>query len=266
MLVAVLLAAGIVIALLVAAFEHVVVTRRDIAWLAGTAAFADDEGEVYARCLRRHRRHRSVGGTVGVALAVVVGIRFADGVTVGIGRAGPLGDILFAGLAGVVAGALSAETYRLREPRSTVVAASLAARAVTEPRAVVLAARGLVTVAGVVAIAAELLGTGSWSVAIAAAGLVPAVLAEATRAAVLGRRRPVLSDRAAVVDLRLRAFALASVARLQLAAALLAAGWTLTAIGPPRPIAFAGGLAAVVGAAVLARRGAPRPPRGWAPA
>jgi hypothetical protein len=94
------------------------------------------------------------------------------------------------------------------------------------------------------------------------------VVAEATQAAITGRRRPVLSDRAQVVDLRMRSFASASTARLQLSVAVLTAAWTLSKVpgmdtGPLAPVqvvAMIGGLAITV---VQLRRTSPRPPRKW---
>lgn len=84
----------------------------------------------------------------------------------------------------------------------------------------------------------------------------------------MGRRRPILSDEASEVDLRIRSFAYRSVALLQLAAAVLAAGWVVAKFPAP-----AGGLAdavrvflalgALAGTLVLLHRAAPRPPRHW---
>ncbi len=61
------------------------------------------------RYLSRHTRHRFIGGVVGVLFAIVVGVRRYRTVTVGIGSANPLADVLFCGVAGVIIGAPSAE-------------------------------------------------------------------------------------------------------------------------------------------------------------
>ncbi|KGM14778.1 hypothetical protein N867_16085, partial [Actinotalea fermentans ATCC 43279 = JCM 9966 = DSM 3133] len=94
---------------------------RDILWLAGRPV-TDQEADVCARYLRRHRTHRVVGGLAGVAFALVVSLRWGGpGLVLG---GAPLADPLFGGVAGVVVGALSAETYRLRLPRSAPATAS----------------------------------------------------------------------------------------------------------------------------------------------
>ncbi|WP_035062363.1 hypothetical protein, partial [Cellulomonas bogoriensis] len=78
-----------------------------------------------------------------------------------------------------------------------------------------------------------------------------------------------LSDRAQLVDARIRAFAGTSVAYLELAAAVLGAGWTVSAtpwVGTVpqvlQVVVVVGGLVLTV---VLLRRAAPRPPRRWSP-
>lgn len=256
---------------LVAAVLRTTVTADDLAWIAGGATPAPEEAAVYTRYLRRHRVHRLAGGLFGIAFAVVVGIRLYASVTVGIGQSNPLGEVLFCGLVGVLIGALSAESFRLSEPRTSRAAASLA------PRGTPSQAR-LVTVARAMAVGSLLLGalvvaTGNgWtSLAVAVGGLAVLGVAEATRAAIAGRRRPVLSDRAHVVDATMRRYAAGSVAHLELAAALLVAGWTLSKVpglegsllGVVRTLVV---ITALVAAVVLLRRAAPRPPRGWVPA
>lgn len=111
-------------------------------------------------------------------------------------------------------------------------------------------------------------GQGFALLSIALAGLVPAAFAEATRAAIVGRRRPVLSDGARVVDTRIREFAGVSVARLQLASAVLVATWILAMIPGPHaaPVAAAQAVVVLGGALtaiVLLHRASPRPPRRW---
>ena len=111
-------------------------------------------------------------------------------------------------------------------------------------------------------------GNGLAPLWIAIGGLIGTLVAEATQSAITGRRRPILSERAGVVDLRMRSFASTSVARLQLAAAVLAAAWTVSKVPgvESRPtmvtqaVAVIGGLVITV---ILLHRASPRPPRKW---
>ncbi|NNH24730.1 hypothetical protein HLB09_16875, partial [Pseudokineococcus marinus] len=148
------------------------VTSADVSWLAGAAPGApvpDDEAHVAARYLARHRRHRSVGGLLGVALAVVVGVRWYQSVGFGFSQGSPLADVLFCGVAGVLVGALLAETYRLR-PAAGARTASLEPHAPAPHAGTVLAAR-VVLAASLVAGAALLVtGAGAAAVTSAAAG------------------------------------------------------------------------------------------------
>jgi len=239
-------------------------TPRDVVWLAGGPVPAD-EAAVYGRYLDRHRRHRLLGALLGVAFAVVIGIRWFGAVRIGIGLGHPLGDVLFCGLAGTIAGALSAETFRLSPVRSPRVTASLQARprtaGVSRP---VVVARSL-TLAAVVVGALSLPGSGYPAVS-ALGGVIMVGLAEATRAATLRRRRPVLSERARVVDGRIRAFSLEALANLELSAAVLAGGWTLAHVpgwavaGPAAVVRGGVTLAALVAAVILLRRARTSPP------
>ncbi|WP_035062661.1 hypothetical protein, partial [Cellulomonas bogoriensis] len=153
-----------VLALLVlAVVAYVVVTRtqvttRDVAWLAGTRTPGPDEVAVYTRYLRRHREHRVLGGAVGGLFALIVGLLWEQRIKVGIGDGTPLGDLLFCVLAGIVVGALLAETYRLEQPQRPT--ASLQARPPVPGLAQVRAARA-VTAAAVVLGAGISLGTGT---------------------------------------------------------------------------------------------------------
>lgn len=239
-------------------------TPRDAAWLAG-GPVAEDEVTVYGRYLDRHRRHRLLGGLLGVTTAVVVGWRWYETVTLGIGLGSPLGDVLFCGLAGVIAGALSAETFRFsRVPSPHVVASLTEHRAARTPHpSAVVAARWLTGGALVVG-ALSLPGSGYPAIS-AVGGLVMVAIAEATRAAARRRRRPVLSDRARVADARMRDFAVGTLANLELSAATLAAGWTLVKVpgwdhGPVGPIRVAVAVGAVVAAVVYLRRARTAPP------
>lgn len=225
-------------------------TPRDVAWLAG-APVAADEATAYGRYLDRHRRHRLLGGLLGVTSAVVVGWRWYETVTLGIGLGSPLGDVLFCGLAGVIAGALSAETFRFsRVPSPHVVASLTAHRAARPPVAPTMVVARWLTGGALLVGALSLPGSGYPAIS-AVGGLVMVGIAEATRAAALRRRRPVLSDRARVVDARMRDFAVDTLANLELSAATLAAGWTLVKV-PGRDDGVVGPLRVVVAVGALA--------------
>jgi hypothetical protein len=247
------------------------VTAHGLAWIAGGATPAPDEAAVYTRYLRRHRVHRLAGGLFGVAFAVVVSIRLYGSVLMGIGQNGPLGDVLFCGLVGVLIGALSAESFRLSEPRTSRAAASLAPRGIPSQARLVTVARAMAVGSLLLGAVVAATGNGWTSLAVAVGGLAVLAVAEATRAAIAGRRRPVLSDRAHVVDAAIRRYAAGSVAHLELAAAVLVASWTLSKVpglegsllGVVRMLVV---ITALVATVVLLRRAAPRPPRGWVPA
>lgn len=263
----VVLAVGV----LVAAMARTTVDRDDVAWIAHPLAPDTQEGSVLARYLERHRGHRMVGGFLGVVLACAAGVRLYGQVNIGIGRQSPIADVLFCGLAGTIAGAFSAETFRLSEPRSAVVSATLDARAPLGHRQLVTAARALTVVAVIAGTAVLALDGDAAPVAIAGVGALLATVAEATRRAISGRRRPVLSDRARFVDARMRWFANGAVSHLQLAAALLVLGW-VAATAPPADngalelLQIVAVLGCLVGCIVFLRRAAPRPPRSWSAA
>lgn len=243
------------------------VDDRDVAWIAGSTDVRPDEARVYRRYLERHRRHRLAGGTLGVLLAVVVGVRnYGEIQLIGAGSVSPFADVFFCAVAGILVGALSAETYRLAQPRGTVATASLVPREAVALGGVVTAARVLVGL-GLVwgAVSFALAGEPS-ALGVGVFGVVLAALAESTRAAVTGRRRPVRSLRAVHVDGQIRRFAGRSVSWLQLSAASLTAAWVLSLT----PVAEESGLAwilvlpvlaGLVAAVVLLRRAAPRPHR-----
>ncbi len=244
------------------------VSARDVEWMAGGVVPTADEAEVYARYLVRHRRHRTAGGLFGLCVAVVVGIRYESTVRIGIGQGDPFADLLFCGIAGVLLGALSAESFRLSEPRWPTVSASLAERPPAARSDLVLLSRLLAGAVILVGVLGAVTGQGIVLLSVALAGVIPAALAEATRAAIVGRRRPVLSDGARDVDTRIREFAGVSVAWLQLASAVLVAAWCLAMIPGPRAAPLAAVQTAVVlggalTAIVLLHRASPRPPRRW---
>ena len=248
--------------------EGVRVTGRDIAWLSATAHTPPAEAAVYGRYLERHRRHRLAGGLAGVFFAVVIGIRYYGSVSIGIGQGNPLADVLFCGLAGVLIGALSAESFRLSEPQSTTVVASLADRGIRVDPRLGQVARGLAAAAMLVGAVVAATGNGYDAVAVALAGLGVAGTAEATRRAIADRRRPVLSEAARAVDVTIRSFAARSVALLQLAAAVLVAGWVTSKTPFGDAVAmqlsqFVIVMGCLVATIVLLHRAAPRPPRGW---
>ncbi|NMM22030.1 MAG: hypothetical protein HHJ11_00775 [Phycicoccus sp.] len=264
-----LLALGIAIAAgLSLAVGGTHVSVRDVAWIAGTPESSPAEVDVYSRYLQRHRRHRMAGGLLGALFAVILGGRWYGSITIGVGQQNPLADVLFCGLGGVLVGAFSAESFRLSEPASTTVSASLAEHAGASRPDVIRAARGicLASLVGGGLVAAT--GHGLVPLWIAIGGLIATLVAEATQAAITGRRRPVLSDRAQAVDLRMRSFASTSVARLELAVAVLTAAWTVSKVpgagtGPFLLVQDLTVIAGFVITLVLLHRASPRPPRKW---
>lgn len=267
-LILVLTLALIPVAVIVSQVVGTRVDGRDLRWLLGDVLvdLTETEAAVGAGYLRRHRLHRVAGGLFGVALALVVGVRWYGQGGLALGTTSPLADVLFCGIAGVVVGALSAETYRLRIPRSAPVAASLAERPGLPLERHALVARALLGGSALLSLAAGL-AWDTWSGVVATTfGAIVVGVAEATRSAVAHRRRPVLSERAQALDGRLRGFAAASVTRLELSIAALVAVWAFGAFpdtGPWMPVGAAGWLAGLVLAVVQLRRAAPRPPRGW---
>ncbi len=224
--------------------------------------------------LGRMRAQRFWGGIVGVLFAVVFGIRWDGSVHLGIGDGHPLADVLYCGLAGVVVGGLSAESFRLSEPRSTIVAASLEPRQLEVP-AVRQRARLLAGVTCVWAMVQTVVWSRWTPLLVATAGLALAGIGEATHRAIETRRRPLLSDEALAVDRHLRRFAVLNSARLQLSAAYLTAGWVVSKSSwdfvpeALAPIQAATSVLIVFGCLFWSvrqlRRSAPRPPRSWKP-
>ncbi|GAA1434463.1 hypothetical protein GCM10009616_28970 [Microlunatus lacustris] len=247
------------------------VLTADVVWLVGAAPGSrvpDGEADVAARYLVRHRQHRLVGGLLGVGFAVVVGLRWYQSVGFGFAQRSPLADVLFCGVAGVLVGALLAETYRLRPapgPRTTVLEPRPAA-----PHARTVQAARLVLAAALLAgLLLLLAGSGSAALTSAAAGTLLVGVAELTRRRIVDRRRPVRAERVDRLDQQLRVFAATSVARLELAAAVLTAMWVLAwwqAATPQPPVvldvlAGVGGIAGLVVVVVFLLRAAPRAPR-----
>lgn len=237
-------------------------TPRDIAWLSGRARVPDDEAVVLRRYLQRHRVHRFVGGLLAAVAVGIFSVRWDAEVTAD--------SLLFWGIAGVLAGTLSAESFRLAPRAGTEAVASLEPHHPAPRPDLVLAARVLVviTAAAAVVLAAWLGDSGAMY--FAGAGVVALAIGELTRARIVGRRRPVLSERARALDARIRQFAGESVAWLELSAAVLAAGGVVGSL-PTTPtwvdtVRGLGAFAALLAAAVLARRASPRPPRRWRPA
>ena len=244
------------------------VSASDVAWIAGTHESPPAEAAVYSRYLRRHRLHRLAGGILGTLFAITVGARWYGEVSYGVGPQSPLADVLFCGLGGVLVGAFSAESFRLSEPASATVSASLTRHAgVASPRLIRVArVVSIGSLAGGALVAAT--GHGLTPLWIATAGLIAALVAEATQSAITGRRRPVLSERARAVDLRMRSFASTSVARLQLAVTVLTATWVLSKIPgfATSPFALVQTLTVIAGVLItvfLLHRASPRPPRKW---
>lgn len=258
------------------------VNERDLAWIAGTAVVPDDEAAVYSRYLYRHRRHRLAGGTFGAIFAAVVGVRYYANIQlIGAGSVSPAADMFFGIVTGVVLGALSAETFRLAQPKGGSAVASLAPREPVGSARVVSVARGVALAAlvwGAVVLAAPWAGSRDGAaLVVAVVGLGLGGLVELTRAAVTNRRRPAESERALHVDARIRAFAGRSLSWLQLTVAVLVATWVLalTPGGEASGSWIQGAmdvalvvlvLAGLVVTIVLLRRASPRPPRHWQPA
>ena len=244
------------------------VSARDVAWLSAVPQVLPAEQTVYARYLERHRRHRLAGGLFGVVFAVTIGVRWFGALSIGIGEGSPLADVLFCGLAGILLGALAAERFRLSEPTSPKLAASLSEREDVSRPDLRWTARGITLGALGVGLLVSLTGNGLVPMMIGVGGLVALVVAEATQTAISSRRRPVLSDSAKTVDLRIRSFAGRSAAWLQLAASVLVAGWTIAKVpgleeGWLSFVRFVLVIGSLAGTVALLRKAAPRPPRKW---
>lgn len=243
------------------------VYERDILWLAG-GPVSEQEADVCARYLRRHRVHRLVGGFAGIVVGIIFGLRWDGNAGLSIGGAsGPLGDVVFCGVGGVIVGALSAESFRLRLPRTGPVAASLAPRPLLPLRRTAASAWALVAGGAGVAVVGLLWQGDPVGLQAVALGAVVVGMGTASRSAIAHRRRPVLSERALELDGRMRGFASASVARLQASMGWLVVFWALVSLpddaGRWTPLFAISALGAFVVAIRYLRRAAPRPPNDW---
>lgn len=265
-MIAVLVLLAVPVAIVATLVAGVRVRDRDVRWLVGGSA-TPAEARVVELYLRRHRAHRLGGGLVGIALAVIVGLRWYGQAGFALGTTTPLADVLFCGVAGVVVGALSAETYRLGLPRGGAAVASLAPRPPLPMAGLAQVARALLAGSAVLSLVVGLLWHRWGGLLATACAAVVIAVAEATRRAVAYRRRPVLSERAQVIDGRLRGFAATTVTRLELSIAALAAMWAVSSlpvqVGPWYAVVGVGWLAALVVAVVQLRRAVPRPPAGF---
>lgn len=264
---------ALVVALLAAGgwtlVRSTVPTKGDVAWLAGPG-FApdgvptdDDVADVCRRYLTRHRRHRLAGGLFGVVFAAIIGVRWFGSITIGIGEGSPFGDLLFCGLGGVIAGTLSAESFRLSAVTPARSAASLAPRSEPVGRERVLLARSLAVAAfavGVIALATDHGGV-AFVTSVILAG--PFAVGEIVRVVIARRERPVMTDRARVLDDRLRAFATSSMSFLLVATGFLMLGWSSAKVegltGLLAFVRFGVVIGSVVAVVVVLRRAAPRP-------
>lgn len=246
------------------------VTNIDIAWFSSGSAASAQEEAVYHRYLLRHRRHRILGGAFGAVFATLVGIRLYQRITIGIVEDGlPFADIWFCTLAGILIGAFSAELFRLNEPPSDTIVASLAERGVEPRLRFILAARALAVAALVVAAAIAAVSNSFDALGVAVIGGMLAAVAERTRQAVTHRRRPLLSESAKAVDITIRTFATDSVTLLQGSAALLVAAWVTSKLPETDRAAisltqFLLVMGFLVASVVALRKARPYPPRGWA--
>jgi hypothetical protein len=242
------------------------ISNRDISWISGDSAGPSESACVYAHYLLRHRHHRFAGGAFGVLFAGIVGVRYYARVSIGVGQQTPLADVLFCGLAGVLLGALSAESYRLSEPRNPWSTASLVTTK-TKLQNKVKLSRSVAVLCPFGGFVYASSGQGWSAFFVGLVGLLVVLLAELTTRAINGRKRAVLSDQAHVVDNRLRFFATNSVGWLQLAVALLSLAWSLSKVLLPKTwvadVQIFVVSVVLVGSVVCLRKGAPRPPRRW---
>ncbi len=259
-------AAVFVIAL---AARQSVATAADVAWLAGPrfsdagTTANDDAIAVCRRYLTRHRRHRLAGGLLGILFAAIIGVRWYGSITIGVGQEGPLADLLFCGVSGVIVGTLSAETFRLATPANAQRTASLTPRQTPAGSKRVMASRVIATAAPVVGVAAAVADHGQLALLTSLILVVPLGVAELVMVVITSRSRPAMTNRARHLDQRLRTFAGSSLSYLHLATAALMLGWTLAKIDQLSGFLAFARFCIVVGclivAVVMLRRAAPRP-------
>ena len=271
-------------AILVAVLIVVLVVRdqqistRDIEWIAGGPPRSDIESRVYTTYLKRHNYGRLVGGLIGIAIGLVVILRWGeDSISVGFGIPMP-GNLLVWWLSGVVVGSVMMETYRLhRSASQSVRTAILQSRPPRPLPSIVFVARILTGLTVVIAVIAAILGdTNGCGGALFAVIIVG--VAELTQHAITNRAQPV-SERALHIDTRLRWFAGSSTAWLGLAGAclgfmsltsidlsthfpILASSWLMGVVTILRGLGMAVGIIITVVAIIKSRM---RPPRQWIP-
>lgn len=254
--------AGLVVLLLVALNANRRVSAGDVRWIAGTPDVPAAQADVYRRYLTRHRQHRMVGGLLGTMLGILLGLRWNMEIS--------LATVLFCGLAGVLVGSLSAETYRLARSRVPVDgeapgvrSASLTPRPPLEHGRTVVVARALL--AGALLLGAVAAGAGHIApLLVALTGAAVAAVAEWTQSVVRSRRRPVLSPEAATVDHRIRSFAARSLAWLEAGVATLTVSQAIATVPVSSPPLVAAqtlcSLALLITSFVLVHRASPQRP------
>lgn len=231
--------------------------QDDATWLLGRPADSPRSAELVRRYLHRVRTHRRLGAVTGVVLALWVGLSRQDAISIGIGGASPLGDLLFGGLAGLLVGSVLADTWRIAPDRAQR-SADLAVRAV-EPGAralhpvVVLLTAGT----GLLALSAPTPRSG----ALAAASLVLALTHRLVLRSVVARGRPRLPEDLRVTDDALRSFASRRLTAEMLAASVLLLGWQLSTVRPGSGVELVGAPVALIVTVVLLWRSRPVPPR-----
>lgn len=259
----------LLIVLIAFAVRRIAPTSADVAWLAGPSLAQSDStpnsdaAAVCRRYLIRHRRHRLAGGLFGILFAGIIGVRWYESLSIGIGQGSPLADLLFCGISGVVVGTLSAESFRLTRGANVQRAASLEPRKPPAGKRRIVGSRIVAFAAAATGVAAALTGHGNLALVTSLILVAPLVVAELVMVVIVGRSRPAMTDRARHLDIRLRAFAGESVSLLHLATSLLMLGWTWSKID-----ALSGALAfarfvivigCLVVALVMLHRAAPRP-------
>lgn len=226
-------------------------------WLLGVPAPTPASAELIARYLHRARSHRRLGAWVGVVLALGVGLSRQREVTVGIGGGSPLGDLLFGGLAGLLAGSVLADTWRLRPGRDQRTA-DLTVRTVDR------GSRALHPVVGVLTAATVLLALSAptvRSVGLAVSSGVLVLTHRLVLRAVALRGRPLLPEDLRVTDDAIRSFAARRMTLEMLAAAVLLLGWQLATVRPGSGLELVAAPAALALTVVLLWRSRPVPPR-----
>ena len=257
---------------LIALVRRSVPTAADIARLAGPnfsptgTTQNDDAVAVCRRYLTRHRRHRLAGGLIGVLFAAIIGVRWFGSVSIGLGQGSPLADLLFCGIAGVIVGTLSAESFRLTTTPDAKRAASLAPRPIPAGSERVAVSRTIAVAAVAVGAVAAFANHGWLALVTSLVLVVPLAVAELVMVVIAGRSRPAMTDRARNLDARLRTFAGSSLSYLHLATTSLMLGWTVAKIeslsGLLAIIRFCVATGCLIVAVAMLRRAAPRPSGG----